>query len=169
MPTQFGADDYYLAGIERMQQARQLFDDGESYALSMYCSGLAVECVLRAFRWLTDRSFDGRHELNELFKASRFSHISDEAMRACGYSVEHSTQTIMELHAAMAEIVTLWRNSLRFTSEAKLKRFLFELGRTNGVKGDASKLAAKSLLSASRVLVDHGTLIWHLRKNSKPR
>jgi hypothetical protein len=56
----FKAEDYYRAGVERIQQARRIYSDGQNYALAMYCSGLAVECLLRAFRWTKDPSFEGR-------------------------------------------------------------------------------------------------------------
>jgi hypothetical protein len=47
---QFNAEHYFHASIERMRQARYLYRAGDAYALSMYASGLAVECILRAFR-----------------------------------------------------------------------------------------------------------------------
>jgi hypothetical protein len=47
----FRAEDYYRAGLERMRQARTVYHEGESFALAMYSGGLAVECMLRAFRW----------------------------------------------------------------------------------------------------------------------
>ena len=169
MPTQFGADDYFQASIERMQQARSLFEDGESYALSMYCSGLAVECLLRAFRWLHDRSFDGRHDLRELLKASRFIQVSTETLRDSGYAEEDRASASLRLHAAMTELDALWMNSLRFVSESKLKRYLFESGRLHGIKGDGKKWVASSMLDAAYVIVEQGALVWRLKKKSKPR
>src|SRR5262245_18567646 len=67
---QFTGEEYYQAAIERMRQARELHGSRESYALAMYCSGLAVECILRAYRWRIEPSFEGRHDLDDLFKAS---------------------------------------------------------------------------------------------------
>jgi len=48
---QINAEHYFNASIERIHQARRLYRAGDSYAFSMYASGLAVECILRAFRW----------------------------------------------------------------------------------------------------------------------
>lgn len=67
---QFRDRDYYRASLDRMRQAQALSMHGDAYALSMYCSGLAVECLLRAFRWREDNSFEGRHDLTDLLKAS---------------------------------------------------------------------------------------------------
>jgi hypothetical protein len=54
---QFRADQYYQASLERMKQSLRLYYDGRAFALAMYCAGLAVESLLRAFRWAEDASF----------------------------------------------------------------------------------------------------------------
>lgn len=66
----FTGEEYYRAALERMRQAREIHNSGASYALAMYVSGLAVECILRAFRWQNDRLFEGRHDLEDLLKSS---------------------------------------------------------------------------------------------------
>jgi hypothetical protein len=48
---QFTDAEHYQAAAERMRQAREIHVSGRSYALAMYCSGLAAEFILRAFRW----------------------------------------------------------------------------------------------------------------------
>jgi hypothetical protein len=53
---QFRAEQYFQASLERMEQALRIYRDGKSFALAMYCGGLAVECLLRAFRWTEDTS-----------------------------------------------------------------------------------------------------------------
>jgi len=68
---QFTAEQYYRVSLERTKQARGLYSDGGAYSLAMYCGGLAVESLLRAFRWTEDTSFEGRHDLSDLLKASR--------------------------------------------------------------------------------------------------
>ena len=75
---QFRDTDYYRASLERMRQAQTLSKKGDAYALSMYCSGLAVECLLRAFRWKEDQSFEGRHDLNDLLKASGILRVNEQ-------------------------------------------------------------------------------------------
>ena len=39
----FRAEEYYQASLERIEQARRLYEAGNSYALAMYCAGLSVE------------------------------------------------------------------------------------------------------------------------------
>src|SRR2546423_5493409 len=78
---QFRAEQYYRASLERMEQSRRLYQDGRAFALAMYCAGLAVESLLRAFRWTEDASFEGRHDLSELLKASRLLTIHEDHLR----------------------------------------------------------------------------------------
>jgi hypothetical protein len=47
------SNDYYKAAEARIQEAHHLHAQGY-YVLSMYTSGLAVECLLRAFRLFDD-------------------------------------------------------------------------------------------------------------------
>lgn len=82
----FRGEEYYRAGIERMRQARILHHAGASYALAMYCGGLAVECILRAFRWDKDTSFEGRHDLEDLLRSSKLLRIDENHMRRIGVS-----------------------------------------------------------------------------------
>ena len=56
---QFRAEQYYRASLERMKQAHKIYKDGEAFALAMYCGGLAVESLLRAFRWSKETGFEG--------------------------------------------------------------------------------------------------------------
>lgn len=107
----FTGEEYFRAAIDRMRQAREIHDNGKGYALAMYCSGLAVECMLRAFRWQEDPSFEGRHDLRDLFKASRLLRIDEDQARSQGTSEEEITQSATKLRAAISEIAILWHNN----------------------------------------------------------
>jgi len=158
----FRAEEYYQASLERMRQARKLCDDrdNDNYALAMYCSGVAVECLLRAF----DPVFDGRHDLAKLLKACNFLRVHDEYMSRRGKSDEEIQKMGRELRAAMNEVVLLWRNNLRYASEAKLRSFLKEVKRLQGIKGDALKKNTLDLVQASQTMIDRGTLLWSSKK-----
>jgi HEPN domain-containing protein len=157
---QFTAEQYYKAGLERMNQARNLYRDGTAYALTMYCGGLAVESLLRAFRWKEDTSFEGRHDLSDLLRASRLLRIDDEAMRRKGASEDAISRSGIVLRGAMNEVIVLWHNNLRFASEASLRAFLNKLGRLQGVKGDPLKKNALDLLNAAQRVIDRGVTLW---------
>lgn len=157
---QFTAEQYYRVSLERMKQARELYQDGMAYSLTMYCGGLAIESLLRAFRWTADTSFEGRHDLSELLKASRLLRIDDEYMRRRGASDEDIQSSGIALHAAMNEVIVLWHNNLRFACEASLKAFLNKLGRVKGVKGNPLKKNALDLLNAAQTVIDRGVTLW---------
>jgi len=61
------AENYYKAAFERIEDAN-LLHKAEHYPFAMYASGLAVECLLRAFRVLVDPTIDARHDLLMLWK-----------------------------------------------------------------------------------------------------
>ena len=156
----FRAEQYYHVSLERMRQARRIHADGKSFALAIYCGGLAVESLLRAFRWTEDASFEGRHDLSDLFKASRLLKFDDEFMRRRGASEETILQSSLKLRIAMNEIVVLWHNNLRFASEASAMAFLKQSGRSQGVKGDPLKKNALDLIEAAQTVVDRGVVLW---------
>jgi HEPN domain-containing protein len=160
----FTAEQYYRAAVERMRQAREVHGAGGSYALAMYTGGLAVECLLRAFRWEKDPSFKGRHDLEDLLKASGLIRINEDRLREKGASEEEIRRLTVALSAAMIEVVTLWHNNLRFSSEASLKAFLNRIGRARGVKGDVLKKNSSDLLNAAQTVIDRGIVLWTSRK-----
>ena len=165
----FRAEQYYRVSLERMKQARNLYQDGDSFALAMYSSGLAVECLLRAFRWTEDTSFEGRHDLSALFKASRFLKFNDDLNKHQGESEEAIVVSRQVINTAMQEVVELWRNNLRFASEASTKAFLKQIARFQGIKGDPLKKNAGDLLKASQTILDRGVVLWTFEKKSKRR
>ncbi len=68
------AEAYYKAARERINDADFLHTEGRFF-LAMYASGLAVECLLRAFRVLRDPTFDARHDLWELWRKTALADI----------------------------------------------------------------------------------------------
>jgi hypothetical protein len=157
---ELNAEQYFQAGLERMRQARLLYQAADSFALCMYTAGLAVECVLRAFRWRKDPSFSGRHDLMELFAASGILPTYETHMRARGADPGEIDQEALELHAAMQVMAVRWANSFRFASEARLRARLKEMGLYRGKKGDVLKANSLALLGAAQAILDKGVFLW---------
>ena len=157
---QFRDNDYYRAGLQRLRQAKLLHANGDSYALAMYCGGLAVECLLRAFRWKDDKTFSGRHNLKELLKASGILRVDEDRMHRRGKDYEDSRKAAVEFRAAINELVVLWHNNLRYASEARLKAHLATIDRTRGIKGDPLKKNSMDLLNAAQLVIDRGIVLW---------
>jgi hypothetical protein len=161
---QFRDHEYYVASLERMRQAHFIYAQGEAYALAIYCGGLAVECMLRAFRWKVDKNFEGRHDLKELLKASAVLGVDEERMRRRDIDDERIRKSSMEFKAAMNEIVVLWHNSLRFASETRLKAHLRKTNKLQGIKGDPLKKNAANLINAAQLVINRGMVTWNSRK-----
>lgn len=60
---------YKAAAEEHVWVARELYN-GRRFVLGAYIAGLAVECLLRAYRYRRDPEFNARHDLFVLYKAS---------------------------------------------------------------------------------------------------
>jgi hypothetical protein len=59
----FSPEHYFQTATQRMRQAQYLYNEGSSFALAIYVGGVAVECLLRAFKGRRDPTFDERHDL----------------------------------------------------------------------------------------------------------
>lgn len=163
---QFRDRDYYRASLDRMRQAQALVRHDDCFALSMYCSGLAVECLLRAFRWKEDSSFEGRHDLDVLLKASGILRVNEDYMRRRGKNDDEILRSSLDLRAAMNVIVVVWHNNLRFASETRLKAHLTALKRVQGIKGDPLKKNASDLIEAAQLIMNKGMVLWDSQTKS---
>jgi hypothetical protein len=152
-----------------MRQARTIYEEGESFALAMYCGGLAVECLLRAFRWKEDKSFEGRHDLTDLLRASGLMKVDDAYMRRKSASEEEISESSQMLRRAMNEVVVLGHNNLRYSSEDSLKAFLRKIDRFHGIKGNPLKKNASDLLEAAQTVLDRGVALWTSKRRSRER
>jgi hypothetical protein len=164
------AEDYFQAGLQRMSQAWNLYNEveGGSYALAMYVSGVAVECLLRAFKRRRDTTFDEKHDLRRLFKASGMLEFLPETLVIRGMSEEQADIAFRQLHADLNDVYELWSNDYRYASETRLRSHLKSREPTRGIKGDILKARTLALLTASQRFMDKGVLQWKvLSKRSK--
>jgi hypothetical protein len=142
------SDLYFAAALERIQEARFLNDNG-FYALAMYVSGLAVECLLRAFRLLKDSTFDERHNLWQLWLSTILADV-------------HSGFYDKKIQASLGVVTRLWQNDYRFRSKPELRAHLKKIGQARGIKGDFLKFNSKKLLEAATEIVQLGEKRWKL-------
>ncbi|MEK7729960.1 MAG: hypothetical protein AAB354_16245 [candidate division KSB1 bacterium] len=139
---------YYKAAVERIQEALHLHTNGY-YVVAMYLSGLAVECLLRAYRLLEDSTFDERHDLWLLWKSTLLAN-------------PHSEFYDKRIDSAMSTVKLLWRNDYRFKSIDSMRKFFKETRRAHGIKGDALKYNSQRLFDAAAEIIRIGTQKWHL-------
>ena len=141
--------DYFEAANERFQQATDALEK-KHFGLALTLVGVAVECVLRAYR-PQDAPFNSRHDLMELAGEADFFPAKDQELQEA-------------LTAALTELRLVWRNSHRYKSETKLQTFLKRLRRypesqTRGPMG-ALKVAASSAIDDAKIVIGYGVKRW---------
>ncbi|MFO0966165.1 MAG: HEPN domain-containing protein [Gemmataceae bacterium] len=103
----FLPEHYFQAATERLGQAQHLYTEGKSYALSMYIAEVAIECLLRAFKGLSDLTFDEKHDLLKLFHASRIARLTVDEMKAQSFGADALLQYQKELQASVSTVYLL--------------------------------------------------------------
>ena len=144
------AETYYRAALERIKDAYLLHTEGH-YTFAMYASGLAVECLLRAFRLLQDTSFDERHDLWQLWKKTELANV-------------RLGLTYQRIYALMNAVHGLWRNSFRFVSISELHSQLRKSHSQHGMKNKIVKHDSKRLFDAAQELLQIGEHQWERLK-----
>ena len=145
----FSADDYREAAEERAEDARTLYEAGR-YALAHYTAGLAVECLLRAYRRRSDPDFDSRHDLQQLYVASGFMHV----VSSVGDRQRAAALTWLDV------LLPRWRNNHRYLSERSFRHFLKQEGLDRGVRGNYVKENSRLVVDAASRLVQLGVGRW---------
>jgi HEPN domain-containing protein len=142
----FNAEVYFVAAQEHITVAVELHDTGR-YVLAHYIAGVAVECLLRAYRFRVDPQFDERHDLYELFRAAQFDRIISEERRP-------------EIVASLTEVARRWNNDFRFRSEASVRSYLKASRLDRGIRGNFLKESSRIIVRAALQIVDLGVSQW---------
>jgi hypothetical protein len=132
----------------------------ERYSLSMYVSGLAVECILRGFYWKRNPVLDTRHDLLRLFKECQIVDIEQQRLERRGLDPADVRKAMVDLFGARDTVVRLWNNDYRFVAESQLRSRLRTLGELHTKRGNQVKASALALYNAAKLLVDKGTALW---------
>ena len=137
----------FHASLERLKESRGAFENRD-HVLSMYLSGLAVECILQAIAIYHGSPHDARHDLpNWLAKCPRL--LRDQIKG--------------EGAAAWSQILALWDNGLRYLSKQGLLGYLREkkAGRTiSGGPDSIIRENARRLLEAADIIHKKGLSQW---------
>ena len=134
--------------------------------MSMYVAGVSVECFLRAYKMLRDKTFDERHDLRRLFKASGMLSVDPAVLRARGLTESQINDHHCDLQTALADVYKLWSNEYRFASEDRLRVHLKSRILDRRTKGDLLKDNALALLNAAQTFHDKGIFLWLSSKKS---
>jgi HEPN domain-containing protein len=142
----FNADIYFAAAQERLADARELYRT-RHYGLTHYISGVAVECVLRAYRFRRNPEFESRHDLYNLYHGSVLKAV---------LNIDETYKT----YAALLAVHSRWANDFRYRSDAALRRHLKRIGADRGIKGDFLKENARRIVEAAAEVVKIGGRAW---------
>jgi hypothetical protein len=141
------AEVYRDAAAEHVTAAGELYDLGR-YVQSNYLAGLAVECMLRAYRIMIDPEFDSRHDIDRLYELAKFADVVPPGNA-------EATGLLLSV------VVALWSNDHRFLSEAALRRRWTRRRLYEGIKkGDFVKERNRQLVNAASGIVTVGVARW---------
>jgi HEPN domain-containing protein len=158
----FPPEHYFQAAIQRMRQAHYLYQEGDSFALAIYVGGLAVECLLRAFKGRLDPKFDERHDLLRLFDARGMLRIDRRKLAAKPWTDEQIDRHLRLLQVDVHEIYRRWGNNYRFATEERVRAHLKEITGYQKIKGDYLKEQARRFLRSAQRFVDMGVVQWQV-------
>ena len=141
------AETYREAAWERIRIARDLHDMQHDYGAAHYWAGLAVECMLRAYRARSDTRFDSRHDLARWFMVSGLRDALPAAL-------------VPAVAAAVQEVATRWSNDHRYRPGRLIERWLRDAGVDCQVSGDRLKYSSSRILDAAEYVVQMGERRW---------
>jgi hypothetical protein len=157
----FPTEHCFQTATQRMRQAQYLYREGNSFALAIYTGGLAVECLLRAFKGRRDPTFDEKHHLLRLFAASGMLSLDREKLRAKRWTDAQIDEHLQTLRVAVNDIFRLWSNRYRLASEERLRSHLKQITGFQKIRGDYLKAQARQFLSAAQKFIDKGVVLWN--------
>jgi hypothetical protein len=146
--VRWSPNEYRLTALERLHDA-DAARRAERFGVGMYLSGVAAECMLRAYHH-DDRPFDERHDIVQLFQACDLERLGDDARRL--------------LRGPILTIQMLWRNDLRFAHEEMIRLHLHRTRLDRNVHREANPVKVKTveLYNACYQVVSLGESRWDL-------
>jgi hypothetical protein len=144
VPT--SAADYRNAALERIGDAHEL-KRLERYPFATYTAGVAVECLLRAFRH-PDRDHEAHHDVIAHLAACDRDRLGERAWA--------------KLRGPVQTVHLLWLNSFRYLHESRLRKHLNEIKYYERVRrgSDTLKVACIELMDAALAIVTVGDERW---------
>jgi hypothetical protein len=121
---------------------------------------VAVECLLRAFKARRDPTFDERHDLLRLFKASGMLRLDRDELRSINWTDAEIDEHLRTLQAAVNEIYKLWANSYRFASEERLRAHIKKTTGYQKIRGDYLREQARRFLNSAQRFFEKGVVQW---------
>jgi len=146
----FTHTDYFTASLTRQNDYLHLKNNPMSTIFAVYCAGVAIECMFRAYIVRYTKEFDSRHDIDKLFVKSQLSNKLD------------STQKEV-ISIAVKKANNLWKNEFRYVSEVRMKRIIAHKIVKKGYT-DINKYIVKynkDLFDAAEIIIKIGSDKWN--------
>jgi hypothetical protein len=151
MAKDFTHTDYYSASLTRQADLLHLRTNPQSIIFSVYCAGVSIECMFRAYITKYTKEFDSKHDLEKLYEKSQIANLLDEKEKE-------------NITAAVKNANRVWSNDLRNVSEVRMKRKISHEFVKKGFKGkDIIKLISiyhSDIFSATDLIIKTGQSKW---------
>jgi len=142
----FNPDHYLEASQERIHTARLLHEQ-ERYAPAIYLAGVAVECLLLAYRTRQNLAFESRHDLRSLLKESGIAAFIREKDQ-------------QRLAARLGDVWARWKNNYRFASDGRLTTEFKRLKLYGKFRGDILKPNCEIIINSAFEVINLGVRRW---------
>jgi HEPN domain-containing protein len=140
------AVDYFVAARERLSEANLLYEK-QCYSLALYVAGVAVEALLRAYIFRLEPKLEAAHNLELLLEASNVKNLATPTER-------------QQIITAIIKLYQRWRNDLRYSSNARLRRYLKKHKRDRGIRGDFLKENCRIAIEMAAIIIKIGAAKW---------
>jgi hypothetical protein len=109
----FTHTDYYDAAHLRCEDFKYLRNNPQSKSVvfAVYCAGVAVECMLRAYMAKNNVAFDAKHDIKKLYEKSQMAALLSNNEK------EKISAAIITLHKN-------WDNNFRYSYGKRIKRLI---------------------------------------------
>lgn len=143
----FLPEHYLETAGQRINDAR-ILHNAARFSAAIYVTGVAVECMLLAYRTRIEPHFESRHDLKDLLKESGIAGFvrDNEQQQFAGY---------------FGEVWSRWKNNYRYASDDRLRAQLKKLPGNWKVKGDVLKENSRVILDNGFQIVTLGAHRWH--------
>ena len=149
------AETYREAALEHMKLAQTLHSDLGEYGPAHYWAGVAVECMLRAWRMLVDPQFESRHDLHGLVKEAGLLDLVPAKRKG-------------EVAGALGEVARRWSNDHRYRPSRLVGRWLRDKRLDEQVSGDRLKFSSHRIVASAQTVVQIAEQQWQKRHGSSP-
>jgi hypothetical protein len=147
----FRPEHYLEAACERIDAARKLHNE-RHYPEALYFAGVAVECLLLAYKTRQNPEFESRHDLRKLLKESGMADF-----------IRH--KDLIRLPALLGEVWSRWKNNYRFASCDRLASEFRRLKIDRGIRGDILKPNSDAAVRNALEIINLRVRRWNSEKN----